>query len=203
MSEYRLRNGHVDRSDCSETEATFVTAELTHEDALIAKWNQILDSEGLHTEPIDNLGAPISLIQKTKGFINESIRLVGDKPSEQEIAEFLKQFRKRKPDEVRLLAGFALDGFLPTSNGLMPVDPEISRGESEAYEQAEISIDVKRILGSLAGRDMEVIQSRFGIGDGKPATLDEIGQKIGVQRERVRQIEAITLAKLRYNGQRI
>jgi len=52
MSEYRLRNGHVDRSDCSETEATFVTAELTHEDALIAKWNQILPRgrEGLRRD---------------------------------------------------------------------------------------------------------------------------------------------------------
>lgn len=170
---------------------------------LFAKWDQILSSEGLSAEPVDNLGAPVSLIQKTKGFINESIRQSGDKPSEQEVAEFLKKFRQRNPDEARPLAGFALDGFLPVSSGLMPVDIEISRGENEAYEQAEISIDVNRILGALAGRDMEIIQSRFGIGGNKPATLDEIGQKIGVQRERVRQIEAKTLAKLRFSGQRI
>lgn len=203
MNEHRSQTGHVDRSDCSETVATSDAPELTQEDALIAGWDQILALEGLPAEPVDNLGAPVSLIQKTKGFINESIRQIGDKPSEQEVEEFLKQFRQRNPREARLLAGFALDGFLPTSNGLMPVGTEISRGESEAYEQAEISIDVNRILGSLAGRDMEVIRLRFGIGDNKPATLDEIGQKIGVQRERVRQIEAKTLAKLRYNGQRI
>ena len=202
MSEYGLQNNFVDRSDCSETVATTDAAELTQGDALIAEWDQILVSEGLPAEPVDNLGAPVSLMQKTKGFINESIRQIGDKPSEQEVEEFLKQFRQRNPREARLLAGFALDGFLPVSNGLMPVDPEISRGESEAYEQAEVAIDVNRILGSLAGRDMEVIRSRFGIGDNKPATLDEIGQNIGVTRERVRQIEARAMAKLKLSAER-
>lgn len=170
---------------------------------LFAKWDQILSSEGLSAEPVDHLGAPLNMVRATRNFISEYTNQNEAQPSEQEVAKFLKKFRQRNPDEARLLAGFALDGFLPASNGLMPVDTEISRGENEAYEQAEISIDLNRILGSLAGRDMEIIQSRFGIGGNKPATLDEIGQKIGVQRERVRQIEAKTLAKLRFSGQRI
>lgn len=203
MSEYRLKTNYVNRSDYPKTVAVNDVAELTQKEALISKWDQILASEGLSAEPIDNLGAPVGLMQKTKGFINENIRQSGDKPSEQEVEEFLKKFRQRKPNEARPLARFALDDFLPVSNGLMPVDTEISRGENEAYEKVELSIDVNRILGTLAGRDLEIIRSRFGIGDNKPATLDKIGQKIGVQRERVRQIEAKAMAKLRYNGQRI
>ncbi len=203
MSEFGLQNDRIDRCDCSETVATSDVSKLTQNDVVVAEWDQILASEGLPAEPVYNLGVPASLMQKTKGFINETIRKAGDKPSEQEVEEYLKQFRQRNPREARLLAGFALDGFIPVSNGLMPVDFEISRGENEAYEQAEISMDVNRILGALAGRDMEIIQLRFGLGGNKPATLDEIGQKIGVNRERVRQLESRALVKLETRGQRI
>jgi RNA polymerase primary sigma factor len=53
-------------------------------------------------------------------------------------------------------------------------------------------------LAELPERDREVVRMRFGLDDGQPHTLEEVGQRFGVTRERIRQIEAKTLAKLRH-----
>ncbi len=57
---------------------------------------------------------------------------------------------------------------------------------------------VVEILDELSPREQEVVRLRFGIDDGRPRTLEEVGRQFGVTRERVRQIEAKTLAKLRH-----
>jgi RNA polymerase primary sigma factor len=57
---------------------------------------------------------------------------------------------------------------------------------------------MEEILGSLNAREGRVLQLRFGLVDGQPHTLEEVGQKFGVTRERVRQIEAAALRKLRH-----
>jgi len=54
------------------------------------------------------------------------------------------------------------------------------------------------ILDSLSGREQKIIQLRFGLTDGHPRTLEEVGREFGVTRERIRQIESKTLAKLRH-----
>ncbi len=54
------------------------------------------------------------------------------------------------------------------------------------------------VLGTLAERERDVVRLRFGMSDGRPRTLEEVGQAFGVTRERVRQIESKTLAKLRH-----
>ncbi len=56
---------------------------------------------------------------------------------------------------------------------------------------------LQEVLSQLAPREQEVVRLRFGLDDGKVRTLEEVGQAFGVTRERVRQIEAKTLAKLR------
>jgi RNA polymerase primary sigma factor len=53
------------------------------------------------------------------------------------------------------------------------------------------------VLRSLAPRDREIIELRFGLGDGRPRSLDEVAQRFGITRERVRQIEARGMQKLR------
>ena len=53
------------------------------------------------------------------------------------------------------------------------------------------------VLNQLAPREQDVVRLRFGLDDGKIRTLEEVGKAFGVTRERVRQIEAKTLAKLR------
>jgi RNA polymerase sigma factor (sigma-70 family) len=56
---------------------------------------------------------------------------------------------------------------------------------------------IDEVLNSLSEREEQVIRLRFGIDDGNPRTLDQIGIKLGVVRERVRQIEEQALSKLR------
>jgi RNA polymerase primary sigma factor len=54
------------------------------------------------------------------------------------------------------------------------------------------------VLHDLSERERQVIELRFGLVDGRPCTLQEVGQKFGVTRERVRQIESKTVLKLRH-----
>ncbi|WP_264786435.1 RNA polymerase sigma factor [Aquiluna sp. KACHI24] len=58
--------------------------------------------------------------------------------------------------------------------------------------------ELERVLDSLHPREAGVIRSRFGLGDGVQMTLDQIGEKFGVTRERIRQIESKTMSKLRH-----
>ena len=60
--------------------------------------------------------------------------------------------------------------------------------------------EVKELLETLNGREQEVIRLRYGLGDGKTHTLEEIGGRLGITRERVRQIEARAMEKLRKNA---
>ena len=58
--------------------------------------------------------------------------------------------------------------------------------------------NVCRALSVLPRREREVIEMRYGILGGRPRTLEEVGREFGVTRERIRQIESKTLAKLRH-----
>jgi RNA polymerase primary sigma factor len=55
-----------------------------------------------------------------------------------------------------------------------------------------------RVLDSLDGREEHVLRLRFGLDDGRPRTLEEVGQEFGLTRERIRQIESHALRKLRH-----
>jgi RNA polymerase primary sigma factor len=57
---------------------------------------------------------------------------------------------------------------------------------------------LERVLDNLSVREQRIIQLRFGLTDGHPRTLEEVGREFGVTRERIRQIESKTLAKLRH-----
>jgi len=60
--------------------------------------------------------------------------------------------------------------------------------------------DLQKVLDSLPWRERRVIELRYGLGDKGPMTLEDIGHEVGVTRERVRQIEAKTLAMLKSSG---
>ncbi|KJK49546.1 sigma factor-like helix-turn-helix DNA-binding protein, partial [Streptomyces sp. NRRL F-4428] len=57
---------------------------------------------------------------------------------------------------------------------------------------------LQSILGTLSEREAGVVSMRYGLNDGQPKTLDEIGRVYGVTRERIRQIESKTMSKLRH-----
>ena len=71
------------------------------------------------------------------------------------------------------------------------VSPEDAAAAQMLKEQ------IAEILGSLSEREQKVIKLRFGIGGGRPHTLEEVGAEFAVTRERIRQIEAKALSKLR------
>jgi RNA polymerase primary sigma factor len=67
----------------------------------------------------------------------------------------------------------------------------------DAAARSLLDVAVREALGHLSEREQDVVRLRFGLDDGKIRTLEEVGKEFGVTRERVRQIESKTLAKLR------
>jgi RNA polymerase primary sigma factor len=127
-------------------------------------------------------------------------------PTGEEVAEELKV----TPAQVRSVVGL---GRHPLSLDDHSGDGEkegfhntlADRGPGEALEGADRQVLKERIaelLRSLAPRDREVIELRYGLRDGSPRTLDEVAAVYGLTRERVRQIEARGLRKLRQPGRR-
>ncbi|WP_020495100.1 sigma-70 family RNA polymerase sigma factor [Sciscionella marina] len=82
-----------------------------------------------------------------------------------------------------------------------PLGDFIEDSDSGDAENAVISgllqDDLRRVLATLEEREQAVIRMRYGLGDGQPKTLDQIGKTFGLSRERVRQIEREVMAKLR------
>ncbi|HLG50429.1 MAG TPA: sigma-70 family RNA polymerase sigma factor [Chloroflexota bacterium] len=68
----------------------------------------------------------------------------------------------------------------------------------EVATQKLLQEQVENVLASLTNRERRVLQLRFGLDDGHPRTLEEVGKEFGVTRERIRQIEAKALRKLRH-----
>jgi RNA polymerase primary sigma factor len=81
-----------------------------------------------------------------------------------------------------------LGDFIEDEDATMPVE-----AVSEIMQKEELNA----VLGTLTHRERKVIELRFGLKGEHPRTLEEVGQKFGVTRERIRQIEAKTLAKLK------
>ena len=141
----------------------------------------------------------INRVRKTAG---ELLRKNGREPTAEEIAVRLEM----EPDRVRELLQLAQE----------PVSLETPVGEEEDAhledfiqdEDAGIPVDeagrqllrreLMSVLKSLTPREERVITLRFGLDDGRPRTLEELGKEFNVTRERIRQIEAKALRKLRH-----
>ena len=83
----------------------------------------------------------------------------------------------------------SLEDFVEDSSAVSPLESALSLALSENTAAA---------LKTLTPREEEIVRMRFGIGDGRVHTLEEVGRRFSVTRERIRQIEAKAMRKLRH-----
>ncbi|MBI2406390.1 MAG: sigma-70 family RNA polymerase sigma factor, partial [Candidatus Harrisonbacteria bacterium] len=81
-----------------------------------------------------------------------------------------------------------LSEFIPDERNLSP---------SQTASQALLREKIKEILNDLAPREQSILRMRFGLEDGVTHTLEEVGKEFGVTRERIRQIEAKSLGRIK------
>jgi RNA polymerase primary sigma factor len=84
-----------------------------------------------------------------------------------------------------------LGDFIEDADAVVPM-------EAAAFMMLQDQLE--QVLDTLSPREQRIIQLRFGLIDGHPRTLEEVGRDFGVTRERIRQIESKTLVKLRHPG---
>src|SRR6185503_17404462 len=103
--------------------------------------------------------------------------------------------REPTPEEIGKVMGIGeeedshLGDFIEDSDAVVPVD---------AASFILLQEQLGSVLHTLSEREKKVIELRFGLADGHPRTLEEVGREFGVTRERIRQIESKTLSKLRH-----
>ena len=111
--------------------------------------------------------------------------------------EKIEYIMKIKQDISSLDAGVGRDGDEEDSVlGDFIEDEETISPEDSATNQL-LKEQVQDVLSSLSDREQKIVRMRFGLDNGKSHTLEEVGQEFAVTRERIRQIEAKALAKLR------
>lgn len=111
-----------------------------------------------------------------------------------------------EPDKVRELLRYSQDplsldspvGEEDESNLGDFIQDESADSPADAAARVMLTDAVSEVLGELSEREQEIVRLRFGLDGGQAKTLEEVGKTFGVTRERIRQIEAKTLAKLRH-----
>jgi RNA polymerase primary sigma factor len=126
---------------------------------------------------------------------------LGRQPTPEEIAEAMSVQPEKIAQIVRAAQrAVSLDQPLSdedeTSLGDLIAD-ELAQSPEEIAEESLMRRDIAEILEMLTPRERLVLQLRYGLSDGEPRTLAEVGDLLGISRERVRQIENEALRKLR------
>ena len=85
-----------------------------------------------------------------------------------------------------------------SSRGVSEASTRVVVSPAEAVINVNLKEQTAQVLRSLTAREEKVIKMRFGLEDGSEHTLEEVGQSFAVTRERIRQIEAKALRKLRH-----
>ena len=141
----------------------------------------------------------VEIIAKWKTVANEFTQKHGRKPDMQEIAEAMGL--GEEGIEILKRAINASDNFSrPVSLDVMWASGEVADGKGAPTDKAVFSqMETERIdvlLKSINEREAAVLRFRYGLYDGQPMTLGDIGKKLRITRERVRQIEKTALRKL-------
>ena len=148
---------------------------------------------------------PVHMVETINKLIRVQRNLLqelGREPSPEEIgeqmemtAERVREILKISQEPVSLETPIGeeedsqLGDFIEDSEAVAPPD---------AANETMLAEHLRRVLDSLSERERKVIELRFGLADGHPRTLEEVGREFGVTRERIRQIESKTLCKLRH-----
>jgi RNA polymerase primary sigma factor len=144
----------------------------------------------------------VEQINKLTRVQREMLQELGREPTPEELAKELDM----TPEKVVEIQGYAREPVsLETTIG---DDQDSNLGDFIEDADAPIAAEVvsyglmqeqlNEVLRTLTDREAAVVKMRFGLVDGQPRTLDEIGREFGLTRERIRQIESKTLSKLRH-----
>lgn len=148
---------------------------------------------------------PVHMVETINKLLRTQRRLTQElnrEPSNEEIAkemeievEKVEHIMKIKQDISSLDASVRDDEEDSVLGDFIEDEDTVTPEESAAGQL--LKEQVKGLLGSLTEREQKILKLRFGLEDGKSHTLEEVGQEFSVTRERIRQIEAKALAKLR------
>jgi RNA polymerase primary sigma factor len=142
------------------------------------------------------------LISKLTKIKKEYLQDMGREPTIEEYSRILKlsgdRIRKilkmmQEPVSLATPVGEEEDSRLEDF-----IEDQSSPNPVTKTQQYRLQLELEKVLNTLTPREAEIIRLRYGIGIGYPSTLEEVGKKFGVTRERVRQIEAKAIRKLRY-----
>src|SRR5262249_9082836 len=122
-------------------------------------------------------------------------------PTDQEVAEHLginprriQQYRDASKAPVSLDAPIGADE--PQRISEVVADPNAAAPFDRLIRENDSAL-VQEVLATLTPRENTILAMRFGLDDGRPKTLEEIGERMGVTRERIRQIQEEALKKMR------
>lgn len=144
----------------------------------------------------------VEVINKLARVQRQMLQDLGREPTPEELAKELDmtpekvvEVQKYGREPISLHTPLGEDGdsefgdLIEDSEAVVPAD---------AVSFTLLQEQLHRVLDTLSEREAGVVSMRFGLGDGQPKTLDEIGKVYGVTRERIRQIESKTMSKLRH-----
>jgi len=147
---------------------------------------------------------PVHIIENKTKVLKASCTLfdrLGRKPTPSEVAETanlpLKKVKEifhiciAQPTSLETPVGdngTQFGDFIADEDGVSPLEMTI---------QANLTMEIRKVLASLTPREAKILRMRFGIDERKDHTLEEVGEEFGITRERIRQIEAVALRKLK------
>ena len=150
---------------------------------------------------------PVHMVETINKVLRTQRRMTQELNREPTIEELAKELEmepekveyvmKIKQDITSLDAGVGRDGDEEDSVLRDFIEDEDSATPEESAASQLLKEQVQAILSTLSDREQKIIKMRFGLENGKSHTLEEVGQEFAVTRERIRQIEAKALAKLR------
>lgn len=150
---------------------------------------------------------PVHMVETINKLLRTQRRMTQELNREPTIEELAKELEmepekveyvmKIKQDITSLDAGVGRDGDEEDSVLKDFIEDEESATPEESAASQLLKEQVQEILSTLSDREQKIIKMRFGLENGKSHTLEEVGQEFAVTRERIRQIEAKALAKLR------